>query len=160
MVDGVAQNERCFAGNSNHKRKFSMTSRFIPVFAVLMTIAAMPSQADEPPLKRTPISTNTLAPSKTVANVAVARIDFAPGQKTGRHLHPMPVVAYVLEGEFVVKFQGETERHYAAGQTVYEPANTIVERYDNASPTKPAVLIANYLAGPDDHALIRLLPDR
>lgn len=136
-----------------------MKSRFIPVIAMLTAMAAMPSQADEPPLKRTPISTNTLAPAKTVANVAVARIDFAPGQKTGRHLHPMPVVAFVLEGEFVVKFQGETERHYTAGQTVYEPANIVVERYDNASSTKPAVLLANYLAGPDDHELIRLLPD-
>lgn len=134
-----------------------MTSRFIPVIAMLMAMAAMPSHADEP-LKRTPISTSTLAPSKTVASVAVVRLDFAPGQKTGRHLHPMPVVGYVLEGEFVVKVQGEAERHYTAGQTVFEPANIIVDRYDNASSTKPAVLIASYLAGPDDHELIRLLP--
>jgi quercetin dioxygenase-like cupin family protein len=109
-------------------------------------------------IKRTPITTAELAPSKTVDHVQVTRLDFLPGQITGRHMHPVPVVGYVESGVFIVQVEGQPQRRYTAGEAIYEPENTPIERYDNESSTEPAVLIAYYLAGAEDKVLIRFLP--
>jgi quercetin dioxygenase-like cupin family protein len=109
-------------------------------------------------LKRTSLAAIEITPNKVVDHVPVVRLEFAPGQPTGVHLHPMPVVGYVLEGEFIVEIAGLPARHYQTGEAIYEPANTRIERFDNASSTSPAVLIATYLASPDEDELIRFLP--
>ena len=109
-------------------------------------------------LKRTLIATHELAPANEATSISVVRLDFEPGQPTGRHMHAMPVIGYVLEGAFVVKIAGQPERSFIAGQSICEPADTTIERFDNASSTEPAVLIAHYLAGPGETELIRLLP--
>jgi quercetin dioxygenase-like cupin family protein len=90
----------------------------------------------------------------------VVRIDYQPAQHTGRHIHPMPVVGYVLEGSFVVKIAGGEPIHYMAGQSIYEPADTIIEEFDNDSATKRAVLIAHYLGGDGQTELVKILPDQ
>jgi quercetin dioxygenase-like cupin family protein len=117
---------------------------------------ARPQTATE--IKRTPITTAELAPSKAVDHVQVTRLDFLPGQTTGRHMHPVPVVGYVESGVFIVQVEGQPQRRYTAGEAIYEPANTPIERYDNESSTEPAVLIAYYLAGAEDKVLIKFLP--
>jgi quercetin dioxygenase-like cupin family protein len=133
------------------------------LFAGLLLVTVWLPQATAqlpPPVKRTPIVKHEIKPNKNVASVSVVRIDYTPSQRTGRHVHPMPVVGYVLEGSFVVKVAGGEETHYAAGQSIYEPADTIIERFDNDSSTKPAVLIAHYLAGPGQTELVKILPDQ
>jgi quercetin dioxygenase-like cupin family protein len=113
-----------------------------------------------PEIKRTPILTAEVSPSKTVDHVQVTRLDFKPGQITGRHMHPVPVIGYVESGVFLVKIEGQIQQRYTAGQAIYEPANTTIERYDNESSTEPAVLIAYYLAEAKDQVLIKFLPPR
>ena len=130
--------------------------------AVILIAAAVLVQAAPqvpPPVKRTPITQHRISPDKNVISVSVVRIDYQPAQRTGRHIHPMPVVGYVLEGSFVVKVSGGSETHYGVGQSIYEPADTVIERFDNDSQTKPAVLIGHYLAGPGQTELVRILPD-
>jgi quercetin dioxygenase-like cupin family protein len=134
------------------KNLFNMMLTAILVLA--QAAAQMPA-----PVKRTPITKHNISPDKNVTCVSVVRIDYQPAQRTGRHIHPMPVIGYVLEGSFVVKVAGGKETRYTAGQSIYEPADTIIEQFDNDSPTKPAVLIANYLAGPEQTELVRILPD-
>jgi quercetin dioxygenase-like cupin family protein len=109
------------------------------------------------PLKRTPVAIHKIGPVKEVTNVPVARLDFEPGQLTGMHRHPVPVIGYVLEGEFVVKIQGQAEQRYSAGDSIYEPANMTIERFDNASDSQPASVIAHYLASDGEPELIKLL---
>jgi len=70
----------------------------------------------------------------------------------------VPVIGYVLFGAFIFQIEGQPERRCTAGEAIYEPANTTIARFDNESPTQPAAVIACYLAGPDDHDLIRFLP--
>ncbi len=129
--------------------------------AILVTaIALSQATAQMPaPVKRTPIVKRNISPDKNVTSVSVVRIDYEPAQRTGRHIHPMPVVGYVLEGSFVVKIAGGKQIHYTAGQSIYEPADTIIEEFDNDSSTEPAMLIAHYLAGPGQTELVRILPD-
>ena len=130
--------------------------------AILIAAAVLAQAAPQspPPLKRTPIAQHHISPDKNVTSVSVVRIDYKPAQRTGRHIHPMPVIGYVLEGSFVVKVSGGAETHYTVGQSIYEPADTVIERFDNDSPTKPAVLIGHYLAGPGQTELVRILPDQ
>jgi quercetin dioxygenase-like cupin family protein len=111
-------------------------------------------------IKRTPITNAVLSPGKTVDHVQVTRLDFQPGQITGRHMHPVPVVGYVESGVFIVQVEGQQQRRYIAGEAIFEPANTPIERFDNESSTEPAVLIACYLAGVEDKVLIKFLPPR
>ena len=122
------------------------------------TPLATPQAATE--IRRTPIITAELSPSKIVDHVQVTRLDFRPGQITGRHMHPVPVLGYVEAGVFIVQVQGQPQHRYTAGEAIYEPANTPIERYDNESSTEPAVLIAYYLSGAEDKILIKFLPSR
>jgi quercetin dioxygenase-like cupin family protein len=131
--------------------------------ATTFLAAALISNAQaEPaaPLERTPIATPDITPAKEVTSAAVVRLDFKPGQLTGRHMHPVPVIGYVLDGEFIVKIENQPEQHYTAGQAIFEPANTVIERYDNASGSKAAVLIATYLVGRGQTELIKFLPEK
>lgn len=131
----------------------------LPVVTLIAALAATSAVLAQTvaPLQRTPIASHSLT-GVTVDHVPVVRLDFKPGQPTGRHTHPMPVVGYVLEGTFVVKVEGRPEQRFTAGQSILEPANVTIERFDNASTTKPAVLIAHYLAAPGQSELIHLLP--
>jgi quercetin dioxygenase-like cupin family protein len=132
----------------------------IALLASILGAASLARPQTTTEIKRTPITTAELSPSKAVDHVQVTRLDFSPGQITGRHMHPVPVVGYVESGVFIVQVEGQPQRRYIAGEAVYEPANTPIERYDNESSTEPAVLIAYYLAGAEDNVLIKFLPPR
>jgi len=122
---------------------------------VLSSFAQTQSKSE---VKRTPLSTVPLTTAKTVDHVQVTRIDYEPGQATGRHMHPMPVVGYVLSGSFDVQVQGQEVHHYATGEVIYEPAGIPIEKFDNASPTERATLIASYLAGNGEDVVVKMLP--
>ncbi|HZW20844.1 cupin domain-containing protein [Noviherbaspirillum sp.] len=86
-------------------------------------------------------------------------VDYAPGQASIPHVHPGSVFAYVLEGEVVSQLEGGGEVTYRAGESWYEPPEVphLVSR--NASPTRPARLLAVLITG-ENEQLKRSLPDR
>jgi quercetin dioxygenase-like cupin family protein len=47
-------------------------------------------------------------------------LEIAPGGRVGRHMHPVPNVVYVLEGELTVEADGHAARVYRAGQAFSE----------------------------------------
>jgi quercetin dioxygenase-like cupin family protein len=95
--------------------------------------------------------------NKIVTTVDVRGISFAPGQKTGRHRHPCPVVGFVSEGEAVLEVEGEDAQRLPAGSSFYEPAEKVILRFDNASATEPMKFIAHYLLH-GRQELIEMLP--
>jgi quercetin dioxygenase-like cupin family protein len=95
--------------------------------------------------------------TKTVTSVDVREITFAPGQQTGRHKHPCPVVGFVAEGTAVLEVEGQPPQQLPTGSSFYEPAEQIILRFDNASSSAPMKFIAHYLLnGKQD--LIEMLP--
>jgi quercetin dioxygenase-like cupin family protein len=78
-------------------------------------------------------------------SVDVRRIEFEPGQQTGRHSHPCPVVGYILEGSAEFQIEGKPVQHLPAGSAFYEPAETVIARFDNASDANPMAFVAMYL---------------
>ena len=94
--------------------------------------------------------------NKNVTSIEVREINFEPGQETGRHLHPCPVLGYIVEGSAVLQIEGQPEQRLEAGQAFYEPAG-VVMRFDNASSDRPLKFICYYLLdGKQD--LIQMLP--
>ncbi|MDW5267025.1 MULTISPECIES: cupin domain-containing protein [Acidobacteriaceae] len=96
--------------------------------------------------------------SRTVTQVEVREIVFAPGQRTGRHSHPCPVVGYIAEGTAVFQREDEAEaRTLDTGSAFHEPADAVITRFDNASASHPMKFVAYYLLN-GDQELIHMLP--
>ena|SRR5271165_6536721 len=93
---------------------------------------------------------------KTVTSVEVREINFEPGQQTGRHRHPCPVIGYIAEGSAIVQVEGQPAQLLPPGSAFYEPAGSVM-RFDNASLTHPLKFIAYYLLN-GAQELIEMLP--
>jgi quercetin dioxygenase-like cupin family protein len=106
---------------------------------------------------RHPLLTARLNPTKSTQRVEVKRIEFVPGQATGLHAHPCPVVGYIVAGSVLFQVDGEPARILRAGDAFFEPANHKMLHFDNASPAEPMTFIAFYLLDASDYDLIRML---
>src|ERR1700753_3643511 len=95
---------------------------------------------------------------RNVDSVEVKEITFKPGQKTGLHKHPCPVLSFIAEGTALVQVEGEEPKTVAAGSAVYEPADTVMLHFDNLSDTEPMRFIAFYLLD-GKQELIEMLPE-
>jgi hypothetical protein len=56
-----------------------------------------------------------------------------------------------------MQVEGETPQQLATGAAFYEPAGTVIARFDNASVTKPMKFVAYYLLN-GKQELIEMLP--
>ncbi|WJR77839.1 cupin domain-containing protein [Bradyrhizobium sp. NP1] len=111
-----------------------------------------------PPLKREPILDEKFGNAAPAPQqVKGARIAFAPGQPTPYHLHPIPVVGVVTKGAFIFQIEGQPARTIKAGDAFFEPADTRIARFDNASAGEPAEIVAFYLVDRPDRELIRII---
>jgi quercetin dioxygenase-like cupin family protein len=95
--------------------------------------------------------------AREIDHVEIREISFEPGQKTGRHLHPCPVVGNIVEGEVIFKIEGQSEIILRKGDAFFEPAGMLIERFDNASTEKGMIFVANYLLK-GLQELIQMLP--
>ena len=95
--------------------------------------------------------------NKNVTSVDVREIKFQGGQQTGLHKHPCPVFGYIAEGSAILEIKGQPPQNLPTGSAFYEPAETIILRFDNASPEKPMRFIAFYLLE-GQQELIEMLP--
>ena len=109
----------------------------------------------ETTILRKPLLKATL-PKRQVTAVDVREITFQPGQQTGRHKHPCPVIGYIAEGSAVLQIEGQCPQQLPTGSAFYEPADVIITRFDNATATAPMKFIAQYLLN-GDQALIQML---
>lgn len=98
-----------------------------------------------------------IAGGRQVSRVEVKQINLQPGQETGLHLHPIPVVGYIARGAIRFQLEGGPLLTLPAGSAFFEPANARVLHFDNASTQEPATFIAYYLLGEEDEQLIEML---
>jgi len=76
--------------------------------------------------------------------VKMVVVNFAPGEVSTAHRHPIPTFGYVLEGELESTFDGKVY-HYKAGDAFYERPNGLHSGTRNMSNDKPAKLIAFFV---------------
>jgi quercetin dioxygenase-like cupin family protein len=109
-------------------------------------------------IHRKPLLKADLDP-RTITTVDIREIHFAPGQQTGRHLHPCTVVGYIAEGTAALAIEGQAEQDLPAGSAFHEPAGTVIADFRNASDSETMTFIAFYLLdGPQE--LITMLQAR
>ena len=94
--------------------------------------------------------------SRSVSKVDMREINLAPGQKGPLHKHPCPVVGYIVSGTIRFQVKGEAEKTLKAGDPFYEPAETVITHFDNASGTTPAKFVLNYLMDKEKDFIILL----
>lgn len=94
-----------------------------------------------------------------VTQVDVNRVTFPPRGKSGRHIHPCPVVGYIVSGSAYCQIEGESAELYPVGSAFYEPANRPIADFGNASDTIPMTFIAFYLLD-GDQKTIEMLPPK
>ncbi|MCZ4245767.1 cupin domain-containing protein [Pedobacter punctiformis] len=95
--------------------------------------------------------------NRVIKKVDVKEIKFKPGQQSGFHKHPCPVVSYIVSGTVLFQIEGGVSKTLKAGDVAFEPAGKPVIHFDNASKTKPLIFIPYYLIN-DEKELIEMLP--
>src|ERR1044072_5548360 len=82
---------------------------------------------------------------ETVSNVEIKKVVIPKAMGAGKHLHPCPVVGYVVSGKVLFQVEGEEEKILNQGEAFYEPKNKTILHFDHASAEEPLVFIAFYL---------------
>lgn len=77
------------------------------------------------------------------AKVTAAIVEIPPGGSTGLHVHPVPLFAYILEGELTVDYGSKGKRTYRPGDGFLEAMNWPHNGMNGG--TAPAKLIAVYM---------------
>ncbi|HLF59306.1 MAG TPA: cupin domain-containing protein [Alphaproteobacteria bacterium] len=106
---------------------FAARTTAVSAFAAfLIVLAAGAGRAEEYGTKVSLLDTTTtnmgqaIAYPRKPARVVSAIVTLAPGEETGRHLHPVPTFGYVLEGEVTVGYAAAGEKIYHAGEAFME----------------------------------------
>jgi quercetin dioxygenase-like cupin family protein len=74
--------------------------------------------------------------------ITVMKVEIKPGSETGWHSHPVPLYAYILQGNLTVEIKGGKTYHFTAGDAILEVVN-IPHNGKNLG-MMPVVLIAFY----------------
>jgi quercetin dioxygenase-like cupin family protein len=78
---------------------------------------------------------------KAEATAAIVTIE--PGGDTGKHQHPIPQYAYILEGTVIVQADGGKERIYKAGDGFLEDVNLTHQGWNRGE--TPAKMLIVYM---------------
>ncbi len=126
--------------------------------ATFVLASAAPAFAHNTGDKVTPVFEQAIPniPGKTLTSLIV---DYQPGQASVPHIHTKTgfVFAYVISGEIESKVNDEPARIYKAGESWSEPPGATHSISRNASKTKPARLLAVFIADTGDKELTRYL---
>lgn len=108
-------------------------------------------------VQRHDLLTAALGNGRVVDRVEIKRIELAPGQSTGPHRHPCPVVGHILAGSIRFQIEGRPAKTLRAGDAFFEPANLRIRSFDNSSAREPATFVAYYLLGAEERDIIEML---
>ncbi|MGE3335433.1 MAG: cupin domain-containing protein [Rhodospirillaceae bacterium] len=118
--------------------------------------AAEPAPISPPPITREVLPSAQIAGTKPVDRVEVQKISLGANVKPGAHIHSAPVVGYIIEGSIVFQIEQQPARILKAGDTFFEPANTVISRFDAGD--APATFMAYYLLGKDEKNELKMAP--
>ncbi|HEY0899605.1 MAG TPA: cupin domain-containing protein, partial [Sphingobacteriaceae bacterium] len=82
---------------------------------------------------------------QNVSAFQVQEITMPAGVSARKHMHPSPVVGYVVKGRVWFQIEGEDEKILKDGDAFYEPRNKPILHFDNLSLKEPLTFVAIYL---------------
>jgi|WetSurMetagenome_2_1015567.scaffolds.fasta_scaffold764533_1 quercetin dioxygenase-like cupin family protein len=103
------------------------------------------SAGRQPAEVRETIATPLPSMMRTHLRATLLEVTYPPGGSSAAHEHPCPVVGYVVLGAVRMKIKGDVLRTYRAGDSFYEPPNTVHEISANASNSEPAKFVAYFV---------------
>jgi quercetin dioxygenase-like cupin family protein len=104
------------------------------IVAVGLAVALVPATAQQSNIKRTMLQTVEFPPGFTTVS---ALVEVAPRGCAGSHTHPGVESTYVMEGEVVLKLDGEPDRVLKAGDSFQIPPGVVHDAcVTNGSPVK------------------------
>ena len=110
------------------------------IVAVGLAVALVPATAQQSNIKRTMLQTVDFPPGFTTVSAVV---EVAPRGCAGSHTHPGVESTYVMEGEVVLKLDGEPDRVLKAGDSFQIPPGVVHDAcVTNGSPVK---LVATFV---------------
>jgi quercetin dioxygenase-like cupin family protein len=93
---------------------------------------------------------------RKITSADVREIRLEAGQETGRHLHPCAVLGYIVAGTARYQIEGQVVQVLPAGSAFYEPAETVIASFSNASDSEPLTFVAFYLKDGDQDLITML----
>ena len=113
------------------KKAACLTQRFA-VGSLLLTLLSTAALAGEPtyyPVQELLVTGKTVVgediqyPTTGAPKITVAVVTVAPNSPAGFHRHPVPLVAYILEGELTVDYGEKGIKTFRQGDAVVEAMN-------------------------------------
>jgi quercetin dioxygenase-like cupin family protein len=115
--------------------------------AVGITLGALGDRflsAQQQSIKRTELL-KTVIEGMEGKEVIMYVAELAPGAAAGKHTHPGPEFAYILDGALTLEPEGQAPKTYKTGE-VFHNAAKIVHDAKNASATAPSKVLVFLLA--------------
>jgi quercetin dioxygenase-like cupin family protein len=95
-------------------------------------------------------------PSPDGRRVNALRVDYEPGGFTqGTHRHPTGAYVYVIDGSVMFGIDDGEPFELKAGASFFEPPGALHSVSRNASKERPASLIAFFVLGEGEHAIVQ-----
>jgi quercetin dioxygenase-like cupin family protein len=124
------------------------------LFALALTLLTSPALADSadsaPSYPAVPLlSTGTTIVGEKIhypkgdAHITASIVTLAPGARTIPHKHPVPLYAYILDGELTVDYGAHGTRTYKQGASFMEAME--VPHFGENKTGKPVRILAVYL---------------
>jgi quercetin dioxygenase-like cupin family protein len=127
-----------------------MLTRIITAVTIVSALAfggMVLAQDKPPPVSPSPVKRTVLGKVEVPNSnyeVITAMVEIAPGFKAGRHFHPGVVFFNIVEGEFWLAPDGQSEQVLKTSEGLTLP-DKIVHNEGNASSEKPVKLIVTYV---------------
>lgn len=115
-------------------RTIALATALVATTALTSTASSVP---DEGSIK---LLTANFEPRKVV-QVEVGDFHFKPGQVAPVHTHEAPAIGYVTKGMIIYQVEGGKPQILRAGDAFFEPTDTRILRFDNASATEEAIFV-------------------
>lgn len=122
-----------------------MVLRISLPLAVAALVAPCQAQEASPGVMREPLASYEIGGAKAIDHLDIRRFDLSPGAKGLATRFGMPVLGYVAAGSIVIQLGNGPSQALTAGETIFLPASSTISRFENASATEPATLIAVFL---------------
>lgn len=86
------------------------------LLGLLVAVIAMGGDAKPDKITRIPLLTAVFNKELPVSRIEIKKIVFNPLQETGLHLHPCPVVGYLVKGTINFQVDGEPGQNPSCGR--------------------------------------------
>ncbi len=120
---------------------------FLTIITVLLFATASGAFAQESPTRKDLLQAGV---NQHVSAFQVQEVTMPAGQRAPGHLHPSPVVGYVIKGRVLFQIEGEAQKILNTGDAFYEPRNKRILHFDNLSSDAPLTFVAIYLKEGDE----------